>query len=410
MSLISSSNSQLNGEDHSSSSKDEDDNIDVFMSASNPTDSLEKDNDESMNGTDTPSQQLVPTNPPSTDRMFDDDSEDADDSVEGTASEGEEDAFLQQSLIFPRATNDLPQWKRVQRSRFGMLNVVNAAPKVIECVPSKVNDFIDEYNIETHYNRYEALWFESPQEPSTFDYDAIIEDDHGNTVIHAIQPLPATTQELIVAATMDFQVETMSRQRLFEFVDAHLANEAQYTHGQRLASIFAQPSFHSRCLRNNGHDLSKWITYHSLFRFGMYSPCTDKSRLLLVLETSLQALCAQYTTPLQALQNRLVLPESVSQDFPLNLAWWDLYCLIMAPMVYFDPEKIFQLTNHPARYLSQGPFTLLTDVTLIRLAQSNLGTGLTSHEATPTFVKNNVSAVAQAPSNGDSDMIGHLHF
>jgi hypothetical protein len=217
-SLTSSSNSQSNGEDQLSSSNDADGNNDVIMSGSNSTDSLGKDGDESMNGANTPPPQLVSANPPPTDRVFDDDSEDTDDSGEGEASESEEDVFLQQTLIFPRDTNNLPLWKR---ARFWMFNVTNAAPKVIDCVSSKVNDLIHEYNIETHYNRYEALWFESPQEPSIFDYDALIEDDHGNNVIHSIQPLPATSQELIVTATMDFQVETMSRQRLIEFVDAH---------------------------------------------------------------------------------------------------------------------------------------------------------------------------------------------
>jgi hypothetical protein len=182
-------------------------------------------------------------------------------------------------------------------------------------------------------------------------------------------------------------------------VDEYLAKETSYSHGQRLASVLVQPSFHCRRLQYNDQHFNDWILPHALFRLGMRYPHASGMTTLPELESTILAICAPHQTHLQALQCHLQLPEGYLPDFLLNLVWWDFYCLILAPAIYFDSEKIYLLTKYSARYLTQGPFPLLT----------NLGYGLV-YKVTRAELKRHVQAITQTLSNGFSDMIGHLQF
>jgi hypothetical protein len=320
-----------------------------------------------------------------------------------------ENSALDQNLILLRPNSNTSHWERVNRARRATYGIQLPNTTLHECSPSSTLSTIHEYAFETHPNRFEPLWSEHPLDSSVSDFDLQVWDDDGKLQAFSLPHPSSIIQADVTQATINFNVETMTRRRLFEFIDDFLSQENQ-SHLDTLTSFYAQPSFHAHNTDPSQDRTQTLSLHHSIFRLILssedprFSSCTN-------INEQLQAAGASSTSPAVFLSNHARLPDGVSQDQYLLLAWWDLYLQATAPLVYYDPCKIQILTGIPAQYLCKGSIPLLSDLILVRLTMSILGSQLSEHHATPQLVKQNIRSLALLPcADGSSAMIGHLHF
>lgn len=176
------------------------------------------------------------------------------------------------------------------------------------------------------------------------------------------------------SSTICFDVGSMSKANLFDFINDFLHNEIGSNSEHILLRISSQPAVFVRPFSIQLLDAltDSWTRSHSLYlaygsNFSSVFPNFSSFRAT-----------TTYSDLIQNIQD-----DTVSgTNHNVYLATRDLFLLISASNVYFDPLKLSHLINSEAHCFTGTLVLLITYDTLILLARSSMGTALLVYSTT----------------------------
>ncbi|KAI9913063.1 hypothetical protein PsorP6_006600 [Peronosclerospora sorghi] len=91
-------------------------------------------------------------------------------------------------------------------------------------------------------------------------------------------------------------------------------------------------------------------------------------------------------------------PDDITQAAAINTAISDLFLMIYAPGIYFDPVKVQALLPEllPPKRIRHAPFLLWSDINLICIARTDVSQVFIEDERTPSHVVNALLYLSQA--------------
>lgn len=311
---------------------------------------------------------------------------------------------LQKVLIVPTAPPTDSHYQLVTRASYIATDQLIGPIQHIPHSNIRVLDNTMDFEFPITPNVYEPLWIDhcDPDVPiSAFDLDMHEHEDSQVPCSGFLDAPSPTTLPAIQKSAICFDVGSMSRANLFDFIDDFLANVLDTNQETTLLRMAAQPSLFARPFFQQLHNAHSdpWTRSHSLYRaygstfsslFASFTAFRDT---------------ATYTDLIQTVQDETI----PGTRHTLYLATWDLFLLITAPNVYFDPLKVQHLIKSNAVYLAGTLVPLLTDETLVLLARSAMGTALLMYSTTLPPIKTALSALAAHPPSFPSETDSQDH-
>ena len=270
----------------------------------------------------------------------------------------------------------------------------------VEALP--VSNRVDDTTSSRHWfvpveNRFEILAHDPTHGVPDYDVKVFLNP----STLAVCEPLPKPSPKLLTKSLANpFHVDHITSDALDaairEFCTATLEDTP---YGDAfLGALQAQPSFFRSSL--DDPDLTDyWVakaTEHALSRLLCQSHPSSfrEGKHILPIEQVLSDYCALRTdgsgdvsTPAYALERLCAefTPQFTAQDH-IQLALWDLFAMVTAPSVYFDPIKLSHAINNPALESIDCTSALLwSDDILVDWSASQLGQTMLSSAVTEPF-------------------------
>ncbi|TDH72012.1 uncharacterized protein CCR75_000128 [Bremia lactucae] len=214
---------------------------------------------------------------------------------------------------------------------------------------------------------------------------------------------------MVSRLTINYEVESMTREELSNFVDSFLKEFEKRPALDQLATIEANPGLMLGALSSK-ETLDSLAINRALCR--LLAPIPKRSETNSGHQKCLRFLHA--TGPGTKLLPRILkygkpVPPG-GMEALLALSAWDTILHIMAPTVYHDPVKIMALTDENPRYFSSLTIPLLTDHSLWLLGFSNFAADLLQYGQVPTFLKTLVTKIQGLKPSPTGEFTPHIHF
>ncbi|KAI9909489.1 hypothetical protein PsorP6_014953 [Peronosclerospora sorghi] len=281
-----------------------------------------------------------------------------------------------------------PLWQLVQHSQYGVIN--REGPKFLE--PDNIQSCelrLDDadpnslvYSIPVMPNIYNILQDDGydPTLPPDVDLSPAVhdQDDDMTTPIYgfsADSPL------------LPYEAQARELKALQAIIDEFLQTELQHyqSHDDVLAAIQVQPAYFRRLFSLSNEFQERVFKAHAVYRTVCAEPLQEGKNV--VVHERLSTRFKLDSNDLSTVFSQMF-PAEDRQQAALNSAISDLFLMIFAPGIYFDPVKIQALLPDclPPKRVRLSPFLTWSDVKLLCLTKSDAVQIFTSVPRTPPHV------------------------
>ncbi|KAI9905224.1 hypothetical protein PsorP6_014185 [Peronosclerospora sorghi] len=310
---------------------------------------------------------------------------------------------LSRRIILGSVEETAPSWQLVQHSQYGVIN--RDGPKFLE--PDNLQScdlrFDDAdpnslvYSIPVMPNMYDILreeGYDSSLPPDVDLLPAVHDQDNdmttpvsGFSADSPLLPYEEQARRLKAVRKVPIKAEQVTIQELQAIIDEFLRTELVHYQSQEdvLAAIQVQPAYFRRLFTLPDDFQQRLFKAHAVYRTICAEPLHDGESVAVQdrLSTRFKLDPADWTTIFSQL-----FPAEDRQQAALHSAISDLFLMIFAPGIYFDPIKVQALLPDflPPKRVRLSPFLTWSDVNLLCLTKSDVVRIFTSDTRTPLHV------------------------
>ncbi|KAI9912448.1 hypothetical protein PsorP6_006248 [Peronosclerospora sorghi] len=319
----------------------------------------------------------------------------------------------QKSFILGSVHTDEPAWKLVQHSQYGVIN--RDGPKFItpeNGQPCELTTAVNDphalvYQIPIAPNMYDILQdegFDSSLPPDVDLYPGVFEEGaeaplpiSGFMADSSLLPLANSVRTLQDARKLPIKVEQVTPTELQHIIDDYLSSEWVNfrSHDDVLAAVQVQPSYFRRAFTLPRAHQERLFQTHAIYRAINAEPlqqdeCQDfLGRLRTRLNIDPSDMVSTFVR---------LFPDTNTQAAAINSALSDLFLMIFAPSIYFDPVKLQALLPEllPPKRIRLAPFLLWSDLNLVHIARTDVSQIFMGDKRTPPHVVTAMRYLSQA--------------
>ncbi|KAI9916878.1 hypothetical protein PsorP6_017829 [Peronosclerospora sorghi] len=275
-----------------------------------------------------------------------------------------------------------PLWQLVQHYQYEVIN--REGPKFLE--PDNIQSCelrLDDadpnllvYSIPVMPNIYNILQDDGyyPTLPPYVDLSPAVHDQDDDMTTPFLVSLLTNPQarELKAVRKIPIKADQVTIQELQDIIDEFLQTELQHyqAHADVLAAIQVQPAYFRRLFSLSNEFQERVFKAHAVYRTVCAEPLQEGENV--VVHERLSTRFKLDSNDLSTVFSQMF-PAEDRQQAALNSAISDLFVMIFAPGIYFDPVKIKALLPDclPPKLVRLSPFLTWSDVNLLCLTKSD---------------------------------------